>query len=110
MAFSARALGGFWSDEHTERVGHSHGPCMGLGGYLGLFWALAGIACARVLLVFLWLHQSMITPNCGISGGAQILFYFFFFFFFFFLCGHKGPPSGENAVGFSFKKKRYSFI
>ena len=28
---------------------------------------------------------------------------------FFFLCGHISPPSGENAVGFSFKKKRYSF-
>ena len=25
-----------------------------------------------------------------------------FFFFFFFLCGHKGPPSGENAVGLRF--------
>ena len=24
------------------------------------------------------------------------------FFFFFFLCGHKGPPSGENAVGLRF--------
>ena len=48
---------------------------MGLGGYLGLFWALAGIACAQVLLAFLWLHQSMITPNCGISGGAQIFFH-----------------------------------
>ena len=47
--FSARALGGFWSDGHAGRVGHSHGPCMGLGGYLGLFWALAGIACARVV-------------------------------------------------------------
>ena len=52
------------------------GILMGLGGYLGLFWALAGIACAQVLLAFLWLHRSMITPNCGISGGAQIFFYF----------------------------------
>ena len=25
-------------------------------------------------------------------------------FFFFFLCGNKGPPSGENAVGLSFCK------
>ena len=25
-------------------------------------------------------------------------------FIFFFLCGHKGPPSGENAVGLSFCK------
>ena len=52
------------------------GILMGLGGYLGLFWALARIACAQVLLEFLWLRQSMITPNCGISGGAQIFFYF----------------------------------
>ena len=51
------------------------GILMGLGGYLGLFWALAGIACAQVLLAFLWLHRSMITPNCGISGGALIYFY-----------------------------------
>ena len=29
---------------------------------------------------------------------------------FFFLCGHLGPPSGENAVGFSFKKKKYIFF
>ena len=24
--------------------------------------------------------------------------------FFFFLCGHRGPPIGENAVGISFRK------
>ena len=48
---------------------------MDFGGYLGLFWALAGIACARVLLAVLWLRRSMIAPNCGISGGAQIFFY-----------------------------------
>ena len=49
---------------------------MGLGGYLGLFWALAGIACAQVLLAFPWLRRSMTTPNnCGISGGAQIFFH-----------------------------------
>ena len=29
---------------------------------------------------------------------------------FFFLCGHKGPPSGENAVGLSFKEKIYIHI
>ena len=51
------------------------GILMGLGSYLGLFWALAGIACAQMLLAFLWLHWSMITPNCGISGGAQIFFH-----------------------------------
>ena len=35
------------SGEHIKRVGYSHGPCIGFGGYLGLFWDLAGIVCAR---------------------------------------------------------------
>ena len=29
---------------------------------------------------------------------------------FFFLCGQLPPPSGENAVGLSFKKKSYIFV
>ena len=31
----------------------------------------------------------------------------FYFDYFFFLWRHQGPPSGENAVGISFKKKIY---
>ena len=49
----------------------------GLGWLFGLILGSSGnCMCAQVLLVFLWLRQSMITPNCGISGGAQIFFYF----------------------------------
>ena len=49
----------------------------GLGWLFGLILGSSGnCMCARVLLVLLWLRQSMITPNCGISGGPQIFFYF----------------------------------
>ena len=33
-----------------------------------------------------------------------------FVMIFFFLCGHIGPPSGKNAVGISFKKKKGTFL
>ena len=38
------------------------------------------------------------------SRGADEIRDLPIFFFFFFLSGHKGLPSGENAVGISFRK------
>ena len=65
--FSARALGGFWSDEHAERVGHSHG----LGWLFGLILGSGGnCMCADGC----YLHSSgfagLWLPPIVVSVGA----------------------------------------
>ena len=52
----------------------------------------------------------LLSDPLGTGHQVQSISQIFLIFFFFFLCGHNGPPSGENTVGISFDGKQYLHI